>query len=334
MLSFSPHFVNSRSTRFSSIRSGANMASAMPCGGILIEVEPRCTETQIHIDDDGLGIEVPCDREADVVRDRGCADPTLGTGYGDDLADGLCSRTSVKMRDGADEFEDIERRDEIFADAARDKLAVKKDVVGAPGDDHLGAGIAEFGKGIDVRDEFAAAGGKIEDNDIWRGSVAVGLDRSESASQVHAHMRPLDPAIGCGRLDDPRGFRQFAESLQGDARHRGNLREFEVGWPFISSPPPPPPLPPTLLMSELTNFQVPGSWPLRRLSMARVRIAVSIGASLEARRDRADRRPARRTRIDRRNRNSSRACCSSPRGRRYQLQGPLATVRTGPRRLP
>jgi hypothetical protein len=71
------------------------------------------------------------------------------------------------MRDGADEFEDIERRDEIFADAAGEKLAVKNDVVGAP-DDDLGVGIAKFGKGFQVRDEFAAAGGRIEDNDIWR----------------------------------------------------------------------------------------------------------------------------------------------------------------------
>src|SRR3984893_17578692 len=102
------------------------------------------------------------------MRDRGCAGPALGTGYGDDLADGLCSRARVKMRDGVDEFEDIERRDEILADAARDKLAVKKDVVGAPGDDHLGAGIAEFGKGIDVRDEFAASDRGKGENDIVR----------------------------------------------------------------------------------------------------------------------------------------------------------------------
>jgi hypothetical protein len=155
----------------------------------------------------------------------------------------------------------------------RDKLAVKKDVVGAPGDDHLGAGIAKFGKGIDVRDEFAAAGGGIEDNDIWRWSVAVGLDRGERAAQVHAHMRPLHPAVGCGRLDDPRGFRRFAESLQGDARHRGNLRGFEVGLAFHRTAP-------ILLMSLSTNFQsVVGSKPSRRNPMARVRMTVSAGVS-------------------------------------------------------
>jgi hypothetical protein len=47
-------------------------------------------------------VEVPCDREADVMCDRGCANPALGTGYGDDLADGLCSRARVKMRDYPD----------------------------------------------------------------------------------------------------------------------------------------------------------------------------------------------------------------------------------------
>src|ERR1700724_364418 len=182
------------------------------------------------------------------MRDRGCPDPALGTGYGEDLADGLCSRARVKMRDGANEIEDIERRDEIFADAARDKLAVKNDVVGAPDDNYLGAGIAEFGKGFDVRDEFAPAGGRIEDDDVWRWSVAVRFDRAERPAQVHAHVRPLHPAIGGGRLDDPRGFRRFAERLQGDARHRGNLRCCEVGRAFHQYAP-------TWLSEELTNFQ-------------------------------------------------------------------------------
>ena len=80
--------------------------------------------------------------------DRRSAGAALGADEGDDLADRLGSGAGVETGNRADEIEYRERRDEIFADAARHQLAIEHDVVHAAGHDDLGSGIAKFGERV------------------------------------------------------------------------------------------------------------------------------------------------------------------------------------------
>ena len=80
-----------------------------------------------------------------------------------------------------------------------------------------------------MREEIASAGGRVENDDIWRGGIAIGFHRGGQAAHVHRDMRSFHPTIGRGQFDDARRLRQFAESVQGNAGHRRDLGVFRAG---------------------------------------------------------------------------------------------------------
>ena len=83
-------------------------------------------------------------------------DAALGADEGDDLADRIGLRVGVDVRDALDDLHHLDRRDDIFAHAAAQQLAVEHDVVDMADDDHLGAGIAAFGKPVELAQHVAA----------------------------------------------------------------------------------------------------------------------------------------------------------------------------------
>ena len=82
----------------------------------------------------------------EIVRDGRSADAALGADHRDDPAERLGARRAEQMGDRLDEFDDAERRDQIFADPARDQLAIENDVVELAKDDDLGAGVADIAR--------------------------------------------------------------------------------------------------------------------------------------------------------------------------------------------
>ena len=80
----------------------------------------------------------------EIVRDGRGADAALGADDRDDAAERLGAGRAEQMGHRLDEIDHAERRDQIFADPARDQLAIEDDVVDLAEDDDLGARVAKF----------------------------------------------------------------------------------------------------------------------------------------------------------------------------------------------
>ena len=86
---------------------------------VLVVVEAGGAERQIEIGDDGIELEIACDRPGDVVRDRRCADAALGADDRDGAADRLGVRRREQAGDRADDVDDADRRNQVVADLPR-----------------------------------------------------------------------------------------------------------------------------------------------------------------------------------------------------------------------
>ena len=117
---------------------------------ILVEVEAGGAEGEVEIGDDDVVLEVAGDRPGDVVGDHRGADAALGADEGDGAAERLGGAIDVEVGDRLDDAHQVDRRDEIFADAALGEAAVELDVVDVADDDDLGAGVADLGQAVEL----------------------------------------------------------------------------------------------------------------------------------------------------------------------------------------
>ena len=205
--------------------------------------------------------------------DRRSADAALGADHRDDAAERFGPGNAEQVGDGLDEFDRGERRDEIFADAARHQLAVEDDVVDPAEHDDLGARVAEVRQLLELLDQQIAVGGRLEHDDVGRRRAAIGFDRRSGAAHVLLDVGLGHAPVGDRGLDDRRGLRRLAERLDRHARHRIDLRDGarprrridRIGCLCAHDQSPVPTWP----IGVILVFQlVPGSLPLRTSPIA------------------------------------------------------------------
>jgi hypothetical protein len=101
------------------MRSEENTASAMPWAGILVEIDIRRAERQVHVGDDNLGLEQGRNGPGDVVSNRRGADAALGADKGDGAAKRFGFRIDEQRGDDIHQVGDGHRRDHVFRNAVR-----------------------------------------------------------------------------------------------------------------------------------------------------------------------------------------------------------------------
>ena len=138
---------------------------------ILVEVEAGGAEGEVEIGDDDVVLEIAGDRPGDVVGDHRGADAALAADEGDGAAERLGRAIDVELADRLDDAHEVDRDDEILADAAPHQLAVELDVVDVADDDDLGAGVADLGEAVELG--CRAARGDSFDSTMIRLGVAA-----------------------------------------------------------------------------------------------------------------------------------------------------------------
>ena len=117
-----------------------------------------------------------------------------------------------------------DRRDQIFADAAPDQLAIEHDVVEVADHDDPRAGVADLGELIEAVEQFVAAAVRLDDDDVRRRRRPVGLDRRRDAAHLDLQMRLGHAAVLARRPAwRPAVSAEVAERLDRDARHRRDV---------------------------------------------------------------------------------------------------------------
>ena len=145
-----------RSRKLSSSRSGALTASAMPWVGSWLKSRPAVPKARSRSATTTSFSNVAGDRPGDVVGDHRRADAALAADEGDGAAERLRRAVDVEVGDGPDDAHQIDRRDQVLADAAVDQPAVELDVVDVADDDDLGAGVADLGQAVELGVEALA----------------------------------------------------------------------------------------------------------------------------------------------------------------------------------
>ena len=121
----------------------------MPCGGSRLKSRPAVPNGHVEVGEDHVGAEQARHRPGDVVGDRGGADAALGADEGVDLAELLGAGVAVDARDRRDDRHHVDRRHQIFGDAALQELAIEPHVVGMADHHDLGAGVADLGEAVE-----------------------------------------------------------------------------------------------------------------------------------------------------------------------------------------
>ena len=174
------------------------------------------------------------------MRDGGSADTAFGADDRDDTADRLGVRRREQTADRAHDVEGADRPNQVVADAPSRQFAIERDVVDAADHDHARAGVADFGKLIELVEDVVAALLGLDKDDVRRRRRTIGLDRRGGAAHLDFDMRLGEPAIFAGRLDCRGGFNRLAKGLDryagrrrdmfvGGLGHRGLRRRFEFG---------------------------------------------------------------------------------------------------------
>ncbi len=236
-LRLSVHFDRSRSTKFASTRSGANTASATPCGGSWLKLRPAVPKATSR---SAITVAVPKSRATDQAMwgERRGADAALGADHRDGPAEGLGGGIAEQLRDRRDHRHGIDRRDQVLAHAPADELAVEHHVVDVADHHHLGAGVADLGQAVEGREGMGPPGADLHHDDVGRGGAAEGLDGRGGAAHLDAGMRLLHPPVAGRRLDRRRDLGALAEGLHGDAGDRRDDPAVDSpGSDMVRSPP-------------------------------------------------------------------------------------------------
>ena len=102
------------------------------------------------------------------MRQRRGAHAAARADEGDDAADGRGIGIEIEAGNHFDQMQRMNRRDQIFADAAAHQLAIELHVVDAADDEDLGGGIADFGQAVDFLERGLALKPRLHDQQIGR----------------------------------------------------------------------------------------------------------------------------------------------------------------------
>ena len=158
------------------------------------------------------------DRPGDVVRDHRRADAALAADEGDRAAERVGAAVDIEIGRSLRISASVDRRDQIFADAAADEFAIEVDVVDMADDDDLGAGVADFGEAVELGIELVARQLRFDDDQIGRGGSLVEFAGRGEAAGMDLDMGAGHAPVRGGLLDDGGEVRRFAESLDRDPR--------------------------------------------------------------------------------------------------------------------
>ena len=145
------------------------------------------------------------------------ADAALAADEGDGAAERLGRALDEELADGADDTDGVDRRDQIFADAAADEVAIELDVVDVADDDHLGADIANVGKAVELGIEAVARQLALDDDQIGRRRTLVELGGGGDAAHLDLDVGARHAAVAGRGLHDGGKIRRLAERLNRDA---------------------------------------------------------------------------------------------------------------------
>ena len=198
-------------------------------GRVLIVVQSGGSERQIEVGDDRRHFGQRGESPRQVVSDRRGADAALGADDRDHPPERLRARHAEQLGHRLDEVHDAKRRHQIFADPARDQLAIENDVVELAEDDHLGPGVAKLRQLLELPEQRVAACWSLEHDHVRRRRAPIGFDRGRRAAHVQLDMRLGHSAIGHRGADDGGQIGRFAERLDRYARHRIDLRDRTIG---------------------------------------------------------------------------------------------------------
>ena len=187
---------------------------------VLVEIESRGAEGEVEIGHHRVEHQVARNGKGNVVGDGRGADAAFGADDRDDATDGLGVRGREQTTHGAHDLKRADRRNQIIADAASHQLAIERYIIHPPDDDDARGGVTHRRQLIEPAEDVFVAALRLEDNDIRRRRVLIGLDRGDQAAHLNAQVRSGHPAIFAGRLDRGRGLNGFAERLHRNARRR------------------------------------------------------------------------------------------------------------------
>jgi hypothetical protein len=138
----------------------------------------------------------------------------------------LGARGIVDLRHRADELDDVDRRDDVVADAAPDELAIEDHVVHVADHDHLGTGVTVLGEHIEgVKQLLPLAGRELQHDEVRGRRLAVGLDGGRRAAHLDLEMRLVHAPVDGRRLDGGGDVGGFAERLDGDPRDGSDVAD-------------------------------------------------------------------------------------------------------------
>ena len=155
--------------------------------------------------------------------DGGSSDAALGTDHRNDASDRLGVGRREQPADRAHHVERLGRREEIIAHAAAHQLAIVHYVIN-PADHHdPTAGVADFGQRIKPVEYVLAAALRLDDDDIGRRRIRIGLDRGGDAAHLDLQMGLGQAAVLAGGLHRGGGLDRLAECLHRYARRRRDV---------------------------------------------------------------------------------------------------------------
>ena len=186
---------------------------------VLVEVEARGAERESEIGDDDVARQRLRQGPRDVVADGRRTDATLGADERVDVTDRIGIRIVVEVGDAFHDLQRRHRRDQVFADAALQQLAVEHHVVGLADDDDLGAGVAALGQTVELVQQFEPRQPRFDDDEVRRRALLVVSHGRRDAAHVDRDVR-LGEAPVLGRvLHRLCNIGAFTEALDGNARN-------------------------------------------------------------------------------------------------------------------
>ena len=159
-------------------------------------------------------------RPGEVVRDGRGAHAALDARDRHRLARERRFRIGEQRRDRADHLHRIDRRNEVFRNAAAHQLAIEPDVVGLAQHDDLDVLVAVLGQRIEIGQQLARIARALDDQQVRRRLVDVVLDRRRNAAFERLHGDVLHAAILRDRPHQAQRRGAVAEGVDGDARNR------------------------------------------------------------------------------------------------------------------
>src|SRR6185295_13217455 len=134
--------------------------------GVLIEIQAGCAEGEIEVDDRRIDLERLGDIPANIVGNGRSTDTSARTSKYADATDRSRFGAGIEVGNRLDDLQRIERRDEIFRDAAARQLAIELHVIGTADDDDLCGLVTNIGQLLELVDHGGAVTASLDHQQI------------------------------------------------------------------------------------------------------------------------------------------------------------------------